>query len=70
MKKNMGNLDRWLRFIVGSIFGLIWFQNIITGTAAIILLVVGTIFLVTSIVGTCPIYSLFGINSCPRKKVV
>lgn len=70
MKKNMGNADRWIRLIVAAIFTMLWFQNIVTGTAGIILLVIAGIFAVTSIVGSCPLYSLFGINSCQRKNTV
>ena len=70
MKKNMGNADRWIRLIVAAIFAMLWYQNIVTGTAGIILLVIAGIFAVTSIVGSCPLYSLFGINSCAQKKAV
>lgn len=70
MKKNMGNADRWIRLIVAAIFAMLWFQNIVTGTAGIILFVLAGVFGLTSVVGSCPLYSLFGINSCARKKAV
>lgn len=64
MKKNMGNTDRIIRtLIVAAVVGL-FFMNIISGTVAIILGVVAGIFLLTSVVSFCPIYAIFGLNSC------
>lgn len=64
MKKNMGNTDRIIRtLIVAAIAGL-FFMKIISGTVALILGVVAGIFLLTSVVSFCPLYALFGLNSC------
>lgn len=64
MKKNMGNTDRIIRtLIVAAIAGL-FFMNIISGTVALILGVVAGIFLLTSVVSFCPLYAIFGLNSC------
>ena len=68
MKKNMGNTDRIIRLLLAGIFALLWFQNIVTGTWAIVLLVLAAVFVITSLVSFCPLYALFGISSCPTKK--
>lgn len=68
MKKNMGNTDRIIRLLLAGIFALLWFQNIVTGTWAIVLLVLAAVFVLTSLISFCPLYTLFGINSCPTKK--
>lgn len=68
MKKNMGNTDRVLRIVIATIVALLYFTNVISGTLAIVLFVVAGIFILTSIVGLCPLYSLFGISSCQVKK--
>lgn len=64
MKKNMGNADRFIRAIIAAIFGYLYFSGLVTGTAGIILLVVGGIFLLTSVVGNCPLYSVLGVKTC------
>jgi len=65
--KNMGNADRIVRVIVAILIGILYFTGIISGTVAIILLVLGGIFILTSLVSTCPLYLPFGINTRKRK---
>lgn len=67
MKKNMGNTDRIIRLVIAGVLALLWFQNIITGTLGIVALVVAAVFILTSLVSFCPLYTLFGINSCGTK---
>ena len=67
MKKNMGNTDRIIRLIIAGVLALLWFQNIITGTLGIVALVVAAVFVLTRLVSFCPLYTLFGINSCATK---
>jgi hypothetical protein len=67
MKKNMGNTDRIIRLVIAGVLALLWFQNIITGTLGIVALVVAGVFVLTSLVSFCPLYTLFGINSCGTK---
>lgn len=68
MKKNMGNVDRIIRLLLAAIFAYLYFAGIVTGTIGIILVILGGIFVLTSLVGFCPLYTLFGFNSCPHKK--
>ncbi len=65
MKKNMGTADRIIRVILAIIFGALYFTGTVTGTVGIVLLVLGAVFLLTSLVSVCPLYSLFGISTCP-----
>jgi Protein of unknown function (DUF2892) len=67
MKQNMGSADRILRIILAAVFGLLYFNGIVTGTWGIVLLVLGGVFVLTSLVGSCPLYSIFGIKTCPSK---
>lgn len=67
MKKNMGNLDRVLRVIIALAIVALYFAGVISGPVAIGLLVVGGIFVLTSIVGVCPLYLPFGINTGAKK---
>jgi hypothetical protein len=68
MKKNMGNTDRIIRVILAAVIAVLYFTNVITGTLAYVLLALGGIFLLTSLIGFCPLYVPFGLNTCARKK--
>jgi len=68
MKKNMSLFDRILRTVVAVIIAVLYFTKVLTGTLGIILLVMAGIFLLTSIIGFCPLYVPFGINSRKVKK--
>ena len=65
LKKNVGNIDRILRAIIG-IAGLAAFFLVATiGILHWIFLVVGVIGLATSLMSSCPIYTIFGLRTCP-----
>ncbi len=64
----MGNTDRIVRLLVAAVIAVLYFTNVITGTAAIVLLALAVIFVLTSLVSFCPLYSLFGFSTCPVKK--
>jgi len=68
MKVNMGNTDRVVRIIVAITVAALYFTNVITGTLAIVLMVLAGIFLLTSLVKFCPIYAIFGLRTCPADK--
>ncbi|MBO0331161.1 MULTISPECIES: YgaP family membrane protein [Flavobacteriaceae] len=67
MKKNMGGADRTIRVILALGVGALYYFNVITGTLAYILLALAVIFVLTSFVSFCPLYTLFGINTCKVK---
>ena len=64
MKKNMGSADRIIRTVVAVVIATLYFTNIISGTVAIVLAVLGVIFILTSVVSFCPLYAIFGIKTC------
>ncbi len=68
MKKNMGSADKIIRIIIAIIISALYFTQIITGTLAIVLLVLGAVFLLTSFISFCPLYVPLGINTCKQKK--
>lgn len=67
MKKNMGNTDRIIRIILAAVFAGLYFTNTVTGTAGIVLLVLGAVFVLTSLISFCPLYPIVGLNTCPKK---
>jgi hypothetical protein len=52
-----------IRILIAVAIAVLFFTKVITGTLGIILLVLGAIFVLTSLVGFCPLYWPFGINS-------
>lgn len=68
MKTNMGGIDRVLRIGIAIAIAILFFTKIISGVLGIALMILAGVFLVTSFIGFCPIYTLFGINTCKTKK--
>lgn len=67
MKTNMGNADRIIRIILAVLFIGLSTTGTVSGITNIVLLALAVVFLITSIVGTCPLYMPFGISTCTRK---
>jgi len=68
MKKNMGNADRIIRVLIAAILAILFFTNTVSGTLGIVLLIVAGVFVLTSLVGVCPLYMPFGLKTCSTKK--
>lgn len=66
MTQNMGTLDRLLRIAVAITVAVLYFTGHIGGTLAIVLGLFAAIFVVTSFVGTCPLYIPLGISTRKR----
>ena len=67
MKQNMGSADRIVRVVLAIVVAILYFTNLISGTAAIILGVLAIIFLLTSAVGFCPLYAPFKLSTLGKK---
>ncbi|OFX25521.1 MAG: hypothetical protein A2041_09000 [Bacteroidetes bacterium GWA2_31_9b] len=68
MKKNMGIFDKAIRIIVALVIAILFFTKIITGTLGIVLLIVAGIFLITSFISFCPLYTIFGLTTCSTEE--
>ncbi len=68
MKANLGMADKVVRILAAVAIGILYFMNVITGTTAIVLLIVATILVLTSLISFCPLYYLLGIKT--RKKTI
>lgn len=62
MSRNEGSIDRVLRVLVGIVLLALVFVGPKTPWGW-----VGVVPLLTGLVGMCPLYSLLGINTCPRR---
>ncbi len=63
----MGGADRIIRTIIALVVGFLFYNGTISGTLGIVLVAVAVIFLLTSLVSFCPLYTLFGIKTCKTK---
>ncbi len=64
--KNMGNIDRLLRVLIGLIIS-IWAISYIDGFIAYLLLIIGIILIVTALFAYCGFYQILGIKTCKIK---
>ncbi|MCX6256347.1 MAG: DUF2892 domain-containing protein [Bacteroidia bacterium] len=67
MKKNMGSADKIIRLVIAAIIVILYMTNVISGTLGIILLILAGIFVLTSIINFCPLYTIFGLKTCKEK---
>lgn len=65
MKHNVGTADRAIRFLLG--LGLLSAIFLVEGGIRWLGLI-GFIPLLTALAGSCPLYSLFGLSTCPAAK--
>lgn len=64
MKKNVGSVDKIIRLILAVVFFSLFF--ILDGNARYWALV-GFVPLITGLFNFCPIWTIFGINTCSVK---
>jgi hypothetical protein len=63
MKKNMGTIDKVIRILVAVVVVVLYFTNVISGTLGIILLILAGVFVLTSLLGFCPLYLPIGLST-------
>jgi hypothetical protein len=68
MKPNMGSVDKVVRILVAIVIAGLYFTNQISGTVAIVLLVLAGVFILTSFMSFCPLYLPFGISTRKKEK--
>lgn len=67
MQKNMGALDRLIRFIVGAVLAILVIFSAVTGTVAVVLGLIAIVLLLTSIIAFCPLYVPLKISTLKKK---
>jgi hypothetical protein len=68
MKSNMGSADKAIRIVLAIVFAGLYITKLVEGTVGLALLVLGGVFLLTSVISFCPLYTLLGMNTCEKKK--
>ena len=62
-EKNVGMIDRVVRIILGIALIVVFALNMIAAPWSYLVALIGLIALVTGAIGTCPLYSLIGVNT-------
>lgn len=68
MKKNMGTTDRILRVLAAVLIAALYLMHLISGTLAIVLLIIAGVFILTSFISFCPLYLPFGISTRSKEE--
>jgi hypothetical protein len=72
MKKNMGSPDRVIRVILAIVFAALIYTNTVSGVLAVVLGILAVVFVLTSVLGFCPLYIPCKMSTCktaaPAKK--
>ncbi len=63
MAKNMNTIDRALRIVLAVILGYLIFNGTLIGVWAWVLGILAVIFLLTSLLGFCPSYTVIGVST-------
>ena len=63
MKANMGFADKMVRISIATLVVVAYFMELISGTTALVLGILAAVFLLTSLINFCPLYSVFGIST-------
>jgi len=67
MQTNVGSLDRIVRVVIGVAL-LVWFFVDNGGGFWHYAKLIGIVPLLTAAMGSCPLYSVLGISTCPMKR--
>ncbi len=63
MAKNMNTIDRALRIVLAVVLGYLIFNGTLIGIWAWVLGILAVIFLLTSLLGFCPTYTVIGVST-------
>ncbi len=68
MKKNVGNIDKIIRIIIAVVAIYFAYNGGFESPWNYVLYAVGAIMVFTAVMGSCPLFSIFGIDTCKIKK--
>jgi hypothetical protein len=68
MEKNMSAADRIIRFILVIAVIILLYVEVIKGPFATVIGIIGIIFVITSVIGWCPFYTILRIMKRKKKR--
>lgn len=66
MTANLGGADRALRLVAGLLVAALGFA-LLAGAWAYAAIAIGAVLALTALIGFCPAYTLFGLDTCRRR---
>jgi len=67
MKANVGGIDRIVRLLAGIALIAVGAMGMLAAPWSYVAMGAGAVFVLTSAISFCPLYTILGINSCPVK---
>jgi len=67
MKANVGGIDRIVRLLAGLGLIVVGALGLVASPWNMVAMGAGAVFVLTSVISFCPLYTILGINSCPVK---
>jgi hypothetical protein len=67
MKKNVGTIEKVIRLLIAVLFIILFVTHVVSGVLGYVLLTLAVIFILTSLIGWCPIWAVFGVNTTAKK---
>ena len=68
MKNNVGSIDKIIRIIIAIVAFYFAYTGKVENPWNYMLYAVSAIMVLTAILGTCPLFTIFGINTCKIKE--
>lgn len=68
MKKNMGSTDRFIRIFIAVALLTTFYTDTVTGTLGYVMAAIAGVLILTTFISFCPLYTLFGMNTCKIQK--
>jgi hypothetical protein len=69
MSRNVGGIERTIRFLIGVVLFAIAFFHVVVGALAVIAYILAAIAVITALIGFCPVWAVFHINTSGTKHV-
>ena len=67
MKQNVGSADKYIRVLLAIVIAVLYFTDVISGTLAIILGIIGAALVITSLFSFCPAYAVLKISTAKKE---
>jgi len=67
MKKNLGSIDKVIRYILAIVFILVALLSNIAIVSRIVLFSASAVLIGTSLLSFCPLYAIVGLKTCKNE---
>jgi hypothetical protein len=67
MKRNVGTIDKSIRVLLAIVIAILYFTDVISGTIAIILGIIGVALVITSLFSFCPAYAVLKLSTIKKE---